>query len=61
MAEWLVAPQELASIQPVGLPEKVLRAGETGAMLGVIREIYRLEEVVIKNNKKPENYLRLLY
>ena len=55
-AAWLVIQQEPASIQLVGLPEKVLRAGETGAMLDVIREIYRLEEVVIKNNKKPEKY-----
>ena len=60
-AAWLVIQQEPASIQLVGLPEKVLRAGETGAMLDVIREIYRLEEVVIKNNKKPEKYSGFLY
>jgi len=30
-------------------------------MLDVIREIYRLEEVVIKNNKKPEKYSGFLY
>ena len=56
---WPVTRRELGLILPVGLPEKVLKAGETGAMLDVIRRIYRLEEVVIKNNKKPEIFLRL--
>ena len=57
-AAWLVIQQEPASIQPVDLPEKVLKVGETGAMLDVIREIYHLEEVDIER-KKPEVILRL--
>ena len=56
---WLAIQREPGLIPQVGPPKKVLKAGETGAMLDVIRETYHLEEAVIKNNKRPENILRL--